>query len=92
MTKQLKINGYDVFLDEIKTTITDTRIRTMKVVNTELIQLYWSIGRSIAEKQENEGWGKAVVEKLAKVPVKGILPPIVIPAAIPIILASAIPT
>ena len=66
MTKQLKINGYDVFLDEIKTTITDTRIRTMKVVNTELIQLYWSIGRSIAEKQENEGWGKAVVEKLAK--------------------------
>ena len=32
------------------------------------------------------------VEKLAKVPVKGIFPPIVIPAAIPIILASAIPT
>src|SRR5690606_6897868 len=31
------------------------------------------------------------VEKFAKVPVKGIFPPIVIPAAIPIIFASAIP-
>jgi hypothetical protein len=31
------------------------------------------------------------VEKLANVPVKGILPPIVNPAAIPIMFASAIP-
>ena len=35
---------------------------------------------------------KSFIEKLAKVPVKGILPPIVSPAAIPIIFASATPT
>ena len=66
MTKQIRVNDYDLFLDEIKTTIVDTRIRAAKAVNTELIHLYWSIGRSIAEKQENEGWGKTVVEKLAQ--------------------------
>ena len=32
------------------------------------------------------------VEKPAKVPVKGILPPMVIPVATPIMLASAMPT
>jgi len=66
MSKQIKVNGYDIFLDEIKSTITDTRIQTTKAVNSGLIQLYWSIGRSIADKQANEGWGKAVVEKLAQ--------------------------
>ena len=35
--------------------------------------------------------GQLPVEKLANVPVKGIFPPIVKPAAIPIMLASAIP-
>ena len=66
MTKLVKVSGYDIFLDEIKTTIVDTRIRAAKAVSSELIHLYWSIGRSIAEKQENEGWGKTVVEKLAQ--------------------------
>ena len=38
----------------------------MKVVNKELITLYWDIGRSITERQQSEGWGKSVVEHLAK--------------------------
>jgi predicted nuclease of restriction endonuclease-like (RecB) superfamily len=35
-------------------------------VNRELIYLYWNIGKSIVEKQEDMGWGKSVVEQLAK--------------------------
>jgi len=38
----------------------------MKKVNTELLQLYWEIGEEIERKQKDEGWGKSVVEVLAK--------------------------
>lgn len=30
-----------------------------------LIALYWGIGKLIEERQETEGWGKAVVERLS---------------------------
>jgi len=38
----------------------------LKKVNTELIQLYWEIGEEIDRKQREHGWGKSVVEILAK--------------------------
>jgi predicted nuclease of restriction endonuclease-like (RecB) superfamily len=37
----------------------------LKAVNKELVDLYWDIGRMIVERQDVEGWGKAVVEQLA---------------------------
>jgi len=38
----------------------------MQAVNRELINLYTEIGQMIVEKQEELGWGKAVVENLSK--------------------------
>jgi len=38
----------------------------LKAVNKELINLYWDMGRSIVAKQDVLGWGKAIVETLAK--------------------------
>ena len=35
-------------------------------VNHELISLYWDIGKAIAEKRADAGWGDAVVEKLSR--------------------------
>ena len=37
----------------------------MLSVNRELIQLYWDIGRDIVERQDREGWGKNVVDRIA---------------------------
>jgi predicted nuclease of restriction endonuclease-like (RecB) superfamily len=34
-------------------------------VNQELVLLYWSIGRDILVRQENEGWGARVIDRLA---------------------------
>jgi len=31
-----------------------------------MIELYWEIGRSVVERQESEGWGRSVIERLAK--------------------------
>ncbi len=35
-------------------------------VNQELVTLYWQVGRSILEQQEQRGWGTKVIGKLAK--------------------------
>jgi len=63
--KDLQVNRYNDFLTEIKQRIKDAQYSALKAVNKELIQLYWDIGKSIIEKQEELGWGKSVVEKIA---------------------------
>ena len=62
----LQDNRYQEFLIEIKQRIKDAQYSALKAVNKELIQLYWNIGKSIVEKQNELGWGKSVVQKLAK--------------------------
>jgi len=57
---------YKTFLGEIKERIHKAQYDALKVVNKELINLYWDIGRSIVAKQDTLKWGKAVVETLAK--------------------------
>jgi hypothetical protein len=56
---------YQNFVEEIKERIYESQYRALKSVNTELISLYWGIGESIIEKQEQHGWGKSVVENLS---------------------------
>jgi predicted nuclease of restriction endonuclease-like (RecB) superfamily len=50
---------------EIIGLIKQARYRAFKAVNTELINLYWEIGRYIAARTEQEGWGKGTVQQLA---------------------------
>jgi predicted nuclease of restriction endonuclease-like (RecB) superfamily len=59
-------NDYLQFLLEIKERIHKSRYEAAKIVNREIIQLYWDIGHSITEKQQTLGWGKAVVETLSE--------------------------
>ena len=56
--------GYGVLLAEIKERIRTAQIKASLSVNRELISLYWDIGRSIVGRQREEGWGKAIVERL----------------------------
>ncbi len=57
---------YADFLVEIKQRIKEAQYSALKAVNKGLITLYWDIGRRIVEQQEKHGWGKAIVETLAK--------------------------
>src|SRR3989338_214485 len=59
-------NDYLKCLHEIKERIRISQHEALKVVNKELITLYWDIGRIIVEKQKEYSWGKSVVETLAK--------------------------
>jgi predicted nuclease of restriction endonuclease-like (RecB) superfamily len=53
------------FIAEIKEKVRKAQYEALKVVNVQLINLYWEIGKSIAEKQV-ENWGKSVVPVLSK--------------------------
>jgi len=60
-----KPQDYPGLLTEIKERIRSAQYEALKAVNKELVGLYWDIGRMIVERQDVEGWGKAVVEQLA---------------------------
>ena len=59
------ITSYNHFLHDLKARIRTARTRAALAVNSELILLYWQIGRDILERQEREGWGTKVIERLA---------------------------
>ena len=59
-------DNYDDFLRDLKERIRTAQVRAALAVNRELITLYWQIGRSILERQQQEGWGAKVIEQLAK--------------------------
>jgi predicted nuclease of restriction endonuclease-like (RecB) superfamily len=51
---------------EVIALIKQARYNAVKSVNTELIDLYWNIGKYINEKIEKAQWGEAIVEELAE--------------------------
>ncbi|MCL2032150.1 MAG: PDDEXK nuclease domain-containing protein [Methanomassiliicoccaceae archaeon] len=53
------------FIADIKLKVRQAQYEAMRSVNTQLVALYWELGKAIAEKQQ-EGWGKAVVPALSK--------------------------
>ncbi|MCL1919676.1 MAG: PDDEXK nuclease domain-containing protein [Kiritimatiellaeota bacterium] len=57
---------YGSFIKEIKELVYRRQYEALKHVNTELMQLYWEIGGEITRQQHQKGWGKSVVEVLAK--------------------------
>jgi hypothetical protein len=48
--------NYADFLVEIKSRIDQSRIKAIRSINKELINLYWYIGKAIIEKQNQFGW------------------------------------
>ncbi|MFN7721229.1 MAG: YhcG family protein [Pirellulaceae bacterium] len=67
MTDYLPLpSDYNQLLAEVKDRIRSAQYAALKAVNTELVGLYWDLGRLIVEKQEQSGWGKSVVERLSQ--------------------------
>lgn len=58
--------AYTAWLAALKTRIRETRVRAALSVNTELVSLYWQIGRDIIERQVQHGWGAKIVDQLAR--------------------------
>jgi predicted nuclease of restriction endonuclease-like (RecB) superfamily len=59
-------SGYAAMLSHLKRRVQMAQLRAAVTVNRELIALYWDMGRMIVAAQKNKGYGKQVVERLAK--------------------------
>jgi hypothetical protein len=56
---------YAELLASVKSRIQIGQTRAISAVNVELIRLYWDIGRIIDSQQQLQGWGAAVIPRLA---------------------------
>ncbi len=66
---KLKINNpepdYAHLLAAVKECVRAAQYAALTAVNSELVGLYWDIGRMIAEREEKAGWGRSVVKNLS---------------------------
>ncbi len=51
--------------NNIEQMITRSKLSAAMHVNTDMLSLYWHIGKSILEKQKQQGWGKLVIDQLS---------------------------
>lgn len=58
-------SDYNDFLRDLKARILAAQMRASLSINRELVLLYWGIGKDILAKQEQQGWGTKVIERLA---------------------------
>lgn len=59
-------SGYTDLLGELKNRVRAARTQALRTVNTQLIELYWSIGTSVRVQQEEQGWGSQVIKRLSE--------------------------
>ncbi len=57
--------GYSDWLTELKQMIETERLRIVIASNTGMIMLYWGIGQRILEKQQAQGWGAKIIDRLS---------------------------
>ena len=61
----MEVTNYISFVTDIKQKIRAAQVKATLSANAQMIQMYWDIGKMIAEKQKIEGWGANVISKLS---------------------------
>jgi predicted nuclease of restriction endonuclease-like (RecB) superfamily len=62
----LAVSDYAQLLSAVKERVRAAQYAALKAVNTELVGLYWDIGRMIVERQADAEHGAAIAEQLAE--------------------------
>jgi predicted nuclease of restriction endonuclease-like (RecB) superfamily len=57
--------GYAEWMREVKARVHEARQRAARAVNSELVGLYWRIGRDIRAREEAHGWGARIVDRIS---------------------------
>jgi predicted nuclease of restriction endonuclease-like (RecB) superfamily len=66
MASELIPSDYPAFVADLRERIRAAQVRASLAVNRELVLLYWQIGRELLSRQQQEGWGAKVVERLSR--------------------------
>ncbi|MDG0022813.1 PDDEXK nuclease domain-containing protein [Trinickia sp. Y13] len=59
-------DDYRHWLSELKQRVELARQRAAASANRELVTLYWQIGHDILDRQQRQGWGAKVIDRLAR--------------------------
>jgi predicted nuclease of restriction endonuclease-like (RecB) superfamily len=66
MDKLMKVDTeYKEWLAELKSRIRQSQIKASVRINTTMLELYWSIGADIIERQTESKWGSGVISQLS---------------------------
>lgn len=63
--KKITSQEYNQWLAELKEKIRNSQLRAGLKVNTELLSLYWELGKAMTDKQANSTWGDKIITQLA---------------------------
>lgn len=62
----LDLVHYADLLGQIKQRIRQGQARAVLSANAEMITTYWDVGKILHERQQQEGWGRAVIPRLSR--------------------------
>lgn len=62
---ELPVNYLSTF-EEIRRRLEESRLGTLLAANASMILSYWEVGRVILSRQEAEGWGARVIDRLSQ--------------------------
>lgn len=62
---ELVPDDYAATLEDLKRHVHTARLRVQRAANTELLRLWWQVGRTILDRQERARWGDKVLSRLA---------------------------
>jgi hypothetical protein len=60
-----ELTNYKDLLGGIKARVRQGQTKVFQTANAEMLATYWDIGKMIHERQQQEGWGKGVIPRLA---------------------------
>ncbi len=60
-----EIVGYEPLVNDLKQLIQKKQYHVLRMINSETINLYWEIGEEIYRQQQENGWGKSIVQVLS---------------------------
>lgn len=66
MSELLNNEEYKNFFRDVKKQIQQAQVKAVVAVNSELVILYWKIGKSILTRQKKQKWGAKIIKKLSK--------------------------
>jgi len=66
ISQSISTQEYVAVLANLKKQIETAQIKAALAANSQLIKLYWSMGKTIVEKQEESAWGSNVIGQIAK--------------------------
>lgn len=57
---------YKNWFSALKANIRQRQIKAAMTVNSQLISMYWELGKEIVEKQEQAKWGSGFIDQLSQ--------------------------